>query len=93
MLEAEVNGTSELSLSGVFSAITADISGKSKLDAYEASADVYEIQLSGISEADIRVNQSLTGSVGGKSILRYKGQPAELEVEVEVLSKMIHEVE
>ncbi|MEX0698469.1 MAG: head GIN domain-containing protein [Acidimicrobiia bacterium] len=74
-MTGEISGASNLSLSGQVGTVDIGASGASDLALLELEVDDLRIRLSGASDAEITVNDSIEASLSGASSLRYRGDP------------------
>lgn len=74
-MTGEVSAASNMSLSGRVGTLEIDASGASDLLLLELEVDDLRIRLSGASDAEITVNDSIEASLSGASSLRYRGDP------------------
>jgi len=70
-----LSGASKAKLSGQLSALTAEASGASAIDAESLSLQDLTVTLSGASEATVSVDGTIAASLSGASTLRYRGSP------------------
>jgi hypothetical protein len=73
--DATVSGASHLELTGATDSLEADGSGASDLELAELSLHNLDIQLSGASHAQVKVDQTVTAQLSGASNLTYTGTP------------------
>ncbi|WP_460637209.1 head GIN domain-containing protein [Larkinella harenae] len=71
----DLSGASDLDLKGAGGLLYGDLSGASKLEAYDYPVDEAELDLSGASTARIRVSKRLDVIASGASSVRYRGAP------------------
>ncbi len=81
-IDAELNGASELRLTGVCESLEIDLSGASEAYGYDMVCDHLEADLSGASEAYYTVLKTLSVDLSGASLLRYDGDPRIVERDV-----------
>lgn len=81
-LDLRVSGASEVNFEGVAQDVEAEISGTSHYFGSNLRTKNFQANVSGVSKARINVLQSLTGSVSGKSEIRYIGNPTTVQVDV-----------
>tara|TARA_R110000868_G_scaffold1635_3_gene13067 strand:+ start:7011 stop:7730 length:720 start_codon:yes stop_codon:yes gene_type:complete len=74
-LELEASGASNIDIFGKVGKLDADLSGASTLKDYDLMVKALDIQLSGASEANLSVNETIDIDASGASKLRYKGNP------------------
>ena len=72
---AAISGASTLTLNGSSSGLTGDVSGASKLNAYDLLTETADLEVSGASNVQIQVKEALTVSASGASKVRYRGTP------------------
>jgi len=70
-----MSGASEASLSGRVGTMDIEASGASDLSMLDLEIDVLRISLSGASNAEVTVNDSIEASLSGASSLGYRGDP------------------
>lgn len=63
--------------------------GASRLQASELTVNTAIVEVGGSSEASVNAAEILSGEVGGHSLLRYRGNPEIINVEVSVDSQML----
>jgi hypothetical protein len=73
--DATVSGASHLALTGTASTLSADGSGASDLELAGLSLHDLDIQLSGASHANVRVDGTIAAQVSGASHLTYQDSP------------------
>ncbi|RIV18468.1 DUF2807 domain-containing protein [Fibrisoma montanum] len=74
-LTTSLSGASALTVNGSSGVLIGDVSGASKLNAYDLLTDAAELEVSGASNAQIRVKEALTVTASGASKVRYRGTP------------------
>lgn len=89
--EVDVSGASHLSLAGTTNTLSGRISGGSKMDAYPATSNEADLDVSGASTAYVKVQASLVAVASGASRIYYKGNPPHTQLEQNDASKIIHE--
>jgi hypothetical protein len=77
-----MSGASEASLSGRVGIMDIEASGASDLALLDLEIDVLRISLSGASNAEVTVNDSIEGNLSGASSLGYQGDPEVNAVDV-----------
>jgi hypothetical protein len=77
-VSTEGSGATEISLKGQASSHTIDLSGGSKVYAFDFIVGNYNIDLSGASDCEINVLHSLNVSSSGASSIKYKGNPSSI---------------
>lgn len=75
-IEGEYSGASEVELQGVADVCDFQLSGASELDSPELTVRLMTIDLSGASEAEVQVTESLKVDASGASSVVYTGDPA-----------------
>lgn len=91
LLTLDLSGTSRMELSGNAYEIDGNLSGTTRLKAYNMIAQHCTIDISGTAEAEVWVEASLKGSANGVTIIRYKGNPAIVDVQMSEMAKVIKE--
>jgi hypothetical protein len=76
-----LSGASGAELSGSATTLEITASGASDLDALELTTGELSVDLSGASEADVTVTESLSAVASGASTLRYAGSPPRTQVD------------
>ncbi|WP_460670135.1 head GIN domain-containing protein [Larkinella ripae] len=71
----DLSGASDLDLKGASGWLYGDLSGASRLEAYEYAVAEAELDLSGASTARVRVTKRLDVNASGASSVRYRGAP------------------
>ncbi|GAA4398856.1 hypothetical protein GCM10023187_09930 [Nibrella viscosa] len=74
-LNIDLSGASDLFLKGNGGVIRGELSGASKVEAYDFPVDEADLDLSGASNAYVRVDKNLTVKASGASDVRYRGTP------------------
>jgi Putative auto-transporter adhesin, head GIN domain len=74
-VNVDLSGASNITLRGQGLSLTGDLSGASKLNAFEYAVDNVDLELSGASNANVRVDKTLKVDASGGSSLRYRGTP------------------
>jgi len=74
-MTARISGASNLSLSGRVGTLDIEASGASDLAILELVVDSFRISLSGASDTEVTVNDSIEASLSGASSLSYAGDP------------------
>ncbi len=80
-LVADMSGASNLNLKGKSQKMYLELSGASTLKAYDFETDDTEAELSGASNAHIKVVNSLEADLSGASQMLYVGEPVEVRSE------------
>lgn len=79
-IDAEITGASRLTLLGAVANFKADLSGASKLKAYDLKADKADVDASGASGAEVNAIKYLRATASGASSVNYRGR-SDLKVE------------
>lgn len=74
-INIDLSGASDLLLKGNGGTIRGELSGASKVEAYEYPVEEADLDISGASNAYLRVNKNLTVKASGASDVRYRGAP------------------
>lgn len=74
-LEVSISGSGSTTLKGTAGKVELDISGAGKYSASELASDSYEVNISGVGNAEVWVSGTLDVSVSGAGVVRYKGDP------------------
>ena len=74
-LRANLSGASAMDIDGSGTILTSEVSGASKLEAYDFPVTQADVDVSGASNARIRVQDILTVRASGASNVRYQGTP------------------
>lgn len=88
-LEVRLSDASELFIKGNTSEVNARLSNASEFRVFGLTSATASVQLFDASDMDITCTESLSGSVGGSSVLRYRGNP-EIEVATSSAGKIIN---
>lgn len=75
-VKLEMNGSSTVELEGRAESVDADITGASKLRAYDMITDTYSLDVVGASHAEINAQKEIKGDLSGASEVLYKGSPS-----------------
>ncbi len=75
-VKLEMNGSSTVELEGRAELVDADITGASKLRAFDMIADTYNLEIVGASHAEINAQKEIKGEISGAGEVQYKGTPA-----------------
>jgi serine/threonine-protein kinase len=89
-LTIEADGASTVRLRGSAKAAVLEASGASHLDLAELALDAADVELSGASNAAIRVKDLLNYDVSGASHLEYRGEPTIKQAEKSGVSSVSH---
>lgn len=81
-VEVDVAGASFVNLTGSSNEMKGLVSGASRLQTLSFPVQKFEIDVSGGSEATVKVYQNLSGAVTGRSKLSYAGNPGVVSVQV-----------
>jgi Protein of unknown function (DUF2807). len=79
-LKLDLGGASGCSMNGIVNHIKMSCSGASDAKMYNLITETLDINLSGASDAEITVNERITGKVSGASTLKYRGNADRSEV-------------
>ncbi|MRS64336.1 head GIN domain-containing protein [Larkinella terrae] len=71
----DLSGASDLDLEGASGLLIGDLSGASKIEAFDYPVDEAELDLSGASTARVKVSKRLNVTASGASSVRYRGTP------------------
>lgn len=71
----DLNGASQLEMEGNARYLDGELSGASRLDAFDMVVEESRLDLSGASQAQVRVSKLLDVKANGASSVRYKGSP------------------
>ncbi|RRA97755.1 head GIN domain-containing protein [Larkinella rosea] len=71
----DLSGASDLDLEGASGLLIGDLSGASKIEAFDYPVDEAELDLSGASTARVKVAKRLNVTASGASSVRYRGTP------------------
>ena len=72
-LDIDLDGASNCSMSGKANHVKISASGASDIRMYNLTTETLDINLSGASDAEITVNERITGKLTGASTLKYRG--------------------
>lgn len=72
-LALELSGASQLNLKGTADVLKAACSGASDLNAYDLTAELANLDISGASDVEINVSKEIKAEASGASSIRYKG--------------------
>lgn len=73
VLQANLNGASDLNLTGVADQVSIDVNGASEVRAIDFSTSQCRIEANGASSVQITVDKELSAQLSGASSVRYKG--------------------
>ena len=76
------SGSSNIALKGHGEELKVRSSGSSNVQAYELQVDEATFELSGSSDVETTVNQSLTSRVSGSGTVHYRGNPSKLDSKI-----------
>jgi hypothetical protein len=85
-----LTGASIVNLTGTGKKMVADVSGASKINAFDYSADQIKLQLSGASYARVKADRQLDITASGASEVRYIGNP-QIQANVTGASSVVRE--
>jgi len=74
-IDASISGASHIALSGEVPLTVFDMSGASKINAFDLVVKTCELDVSGAAEARVNASESLKVDVSGAAAVRYKGSP------------------
>jgi hypothetical protein len=74
-LSLDISGTGNVTLKGNVKKADVDISGAGKLTASEMATENYQIEISGVGNAEIKVSKNLDAEISGTGNVRYHGDP------------------
>ena len=74
-VDIELSGASDFDLGGAANKMVANLSGSSRLRAYDCAAKIAEVDASGGSKAWVFVEENLKANATGGSNIYYKGNP------------------
>ena len=72
-LDIDLDGASKCSMNGKANHVKISCSGASDVRMYNLTTETLDIHLSGASDAEITVNERITGKLTGASTLKYRG--------------------
>jgi hypothetical protein len=78
----ETSGAAKVVLSGKVDRLLADLTGASKLDAADLSANDVELSVTGAGKADVTAANSLQASITGAGKVSYGGNPKSVKKEI-----------
>lgn len=81
-LELKLPGAGSISLRGSVGTQQLTLSGAGNLSAYELLSKACEIELSGVGSAQVNVSENLKARVSGVGVIRFKGDPRNIQREV-----------
>lgn len=87
----DINGGSELEISGTTLYLDGVLSGAGKINAYDLNANEVDIEASGGSEARVRTGYALFATATGGSRIYYKGEPTQKFIETSGGGQVIKE--
>ena len=73
MLNVDISGASDMTVSGSASKLDVEVSGASKFKGDDFATDYCDARASGASDIKITVNKELSAHANGASDIRYKG--------------------
>lgn len=74
-LKAELSGASEVNLTGNSPKMNLELSGAARFSGGSFKVGRANIDVSGASQADLRVDHEITGAASGASSIKYRGKP------------------
>lgn len=74
-LNAELDGASQLKITGASPKLVLELSGASRFDGGAFKVDRAKVELSGASQADLRVDKEISGEASGASKIKFRGNP------------------
>lgn len=87
----DMSGASEFELGGSAGKLFAELSGSSRLRAYDCQVQTADVEASGGSKAWLAVEESLSADVSGGSRVYYKGNPANIDINESGGGKVVRE--
>ncbi len=81
-LTSDLSGSGELRLRGAATAHTTSLSGSGEIQALELATENSSVEISGSGDARVAVIRKLGAFVSGSGTIYYKGDPAEIQSEV-----------
>ena len=82
IISANINGATNVKLSGDAEQLNANVTGTGSLKAYKLKVNNSIVTITGAGNAQVNVSNKLSGSISGTGTLYHRGDPKELEVEV-----------
>lgn len=80
-LAIDASGASKVHVTGQVESLNCDVSGASRVNLMELEVQRVSADLSGASDLQVNVGQSISADVSGIATLAYKGSPRTIEVE------------
>jgi len=90
ILDAEIEGASNLRLKGMTTQLNGRLSGASLLSNFELITNDVDLNLSGASNSSITANNNIDLVASGASVLRYKGNAIEDNIKLSGASQIIN---
>ncbi|MGB1206921.1 MAG: GIN domain-containing protein [Chitinophagales bacterium] len=87
-MDIDLSGSSKLQLAGSTESVQMDLSGATQLEAFDFRANLAEVDISGASRAEISVGESLEGEASGASVLSYKGNTPNIDIDRSGVAKV-----
>lgn len=87
----DLGNSSDADLKGSANLLDLTVNNSSDLNAFDLSARDIRVDAGNSTELRVTVTESLTGSIGNSAELRYRGDPAEVDVEVGNSADLIRE--
>lgn len=76
----DISGASDINLEGKAQEFKMEVSGASSLIANDFDAEIADIEISGASDAKIKVTKSIKANASGASSLKYTGNPSDKDL-------------
>src|SRR5690606_36092558 len=76
ILDIDITGSGNVKLSGQALDTWLKLAGSGKLEAYDLSAENYDIQINGSGNADVTVQENLKVDISGSRSVNYKWNPS-----------------
>ena len=90
LLDADLEGASNLTLSGMTNQLNGRLSGASLLNNFDLNVNDVDLNLSGASNTSITAKNKIDLKASGASVLRYKGNAIEEDIELSGASQIIN---
>lgn len=90
LLDAELEGASNLTLKGMTNQLNGRLSGASLLNNFDLNVNDVDLNLSGASNTSITAKNKIDLKASGASVLRYKGNAIEEDIELSGASQIIN---
>lgn len=81
-ISVAISGSSNIKLKGMTNRIKVRSSGSSNIQAYDLVADSADFELSGSSNVEVTVNETLSSRVSGSGHIRYHGNPQQINNQI-----------